>query len=532
MIQLASYHGGRWVWAGRARSSGGGAGAGGGADPAILVNPATEESLAEAPDGPLDFGAAVVWARERGGPALRALTFRQRGDLLRALSRALHARRDELIALAIANGGNTRADAKFDIDGATGTLAAYADLGQELGDTRVLLDGEAIALGRGARLFGQHVWVSRRGVAAHVNAFNFPAWGLAEKAACALLAGVPLLSKPATSTALVAHRVAQIVVEERILPEGAFSFLCGPGPGLADALGAQDVLAFTGSSRTAASLRGGRAFVLDAARLNVEADSLNAAVLGPDVDPSSELADLFVADVVRDMTQKAGQKCTAIRRVYVPGSAVAAIAERLVDRLRSVRVGDPARDEVGMGPLATAAQLEDGRSGLAALLAGRTSVRVLSGGARPPEVVGVEGARGFFLAPTLVQVPDPAAGDAAHTREIFGPVAILMPYAGAAQAAERVAWGGGGLVGSLYSDDTPFVSELVAAMAPWHGRLVVNSNKSAPQAIPPGTVLPQLVHGGPGRAGGGEELGGRRGLLLYMQRVALQGERGLAQRMG
>ncbi len=511
---LASYLCGAWV---SGKAGDGGA--------ATLVNPATEAPLATASTAGIDFGAALAFARDRGGPALRALTFRERGELLRALSRALHAKRDELLAVAIANGGNTRSDAKFDVDGAIGTLAAYADMAQELGDARVLLDGEGAQLGRSARLFGQHVWVAREGVAVHVNAFNFPAWGLAEKAACALLAGMPSIAKPATSTALLAHRIVQIIVEGKLLPEGALSLVCGSSGDLLARLGGQDVLAFTGSSATAATLRAGKAFAAASAHVNVEADSLNAAVLGPDVEDASELAALFVGDVVRDMTQKTGQKCTAIRRVYVPAARVEPLLESLRERLLAVKVGDPANEGVTMGPVATAQQLRDVRQGIERLAGG---ARVACGGARRPE--GMAGEKGYFVAPTLVHAPEPHPDDAAHQHEVFGPVATVMPYDGsAAQAAKRVSWGGGGLVCSVYSDDREFVCGLVLGVAPFHGRVTIGSSKTASQAIPPGTVLPQLLHGGPGRAGGGEELGGRRGLSLYMQRLALQGDRALVE---
>jgi oxepin-CoA hydrolase/3-oxo-5,6-dehydrosuberyl-CoA semialdehyde dehydrogenase len=512
MIELDSFVSGTWV-AGKARA-------------ASLVNPATEEPLATASTDGVDFGAALAFARDRGGPALRAMTFTQRGEMLRAMSRALHAKRDELLALAVANGGNTRSDAKFDVDGAIGTLAAYADLSAELGDARAIVDGDAIQLGRSARLFGQHLFVPREGAAVHVNAFNFPAWGLAEKAACALLAGMPVVTKPATSTALTAWRIVRILVEEKVLPEGALSLVCGSAGDMLDRLGGQDVLAFTGSSATAATLRAGRAFTHASAHVNVEADSLNAAILGADVDDGSELMDLFVGDVVRDITQKTGQKCTAIRRVYVPAAKLDAVLERLRERLLAIKVGDPSRDEVTMGPVATAQQLRDVRDGIARLA---TCGRLVCGGAEPVDGIGAGKGKGFFVAPTLLVCSEPRPGDAAHEHEVFGPVATLMPCDGWEATARLVAAGGGGLVSSVYSDDKETVQALVRAIAPLHGRVTIGTSKTASQSIPPGTALPQLLHGGPGRAGGGEELGGRRGLALYMQRVALQGDRALLE---
>lgn len=506
MKELASFVSGKWI-TGKGKAS-------------ELVNPATEEVLATTSTEGIDFGAALAFAREKGGKALRAMTFAQRGEMLRAMSRAIHAKRDELLTLAMANGGNTRGDAKFDVDGAIGTLAAYADLAPELGDTHVLVDGDGVQLGRGARLFGQHVYLPREGVAVHINAFNFPAWGLAEKAATALLAGMPVVSKPATSTALVAHRMVEILVEANVMPEGALSLVCGGAGDMLDRLGGQDVVAFTGSSITAAKLRAGQSVVRDATKINVEADSLNAAILGADADDGSEVMNLFVSDVVREMTQKTGQKCTAIRRIYVPAAKVADVIERLRERLAAVKVGDPSRDDVTMGPVSTAQQLRDVREGIAKL---ESCAKVVVGGAKPVAD------KGFFVAPTLLHAESPKADDAVHTHEVFGPVATVMPYGSHEELVALVAAGGGGLVTSIYADDKDFVRKTVLALAPFHGRLVLGSSKVAGQSLPPGMALPQLVHGGPGRAGGGEELGGRRGMTFYMQRTALQGDRALLE---
>jgi oxepin-CoA hydrolase/3-oxo-5,6-dehydrosuberyl-CoA semialdehyde dehydrogenase len=507
MKQLASYVSGKWI-------------EGKGGKAAELVNPATEEVLATASTEGIDFASAVTFARERGGKALRAMTFAQRGEMLRAMSRAIHAKRDELLSLAQANGGNTRGDAKFDVDGAIGTLAAYADLAPELGDTHVLVDGDGVQLGRGARLFGQHVYLPRAGVAVHINAFNFPAWGLAEKAATALLAGMPVISKPATSTALVAHRIVEILIEEKVLPEGALSLVCGGVGDLLDRLGGQDVLAFTGSSITAAKLRAGQSVVRDATRINVEADSLNAAILGPDATDGSEVLNLFATDVVREMTQKTGQKCTAIRRIYVPLDRVADVVERLRERLSGIKVGDPSRDDVNMGPVSTAQQLRDVREGVAKL---ESCAKTVFGSKDKIQD------KGFFVSPILLQGDAPKSDDAVHTHEVFGPVATVMPYRSNDELTALVAAGGGGLVTSVYADDKDFVRTMVLALAPFHGRLVLGSSKVAGQSLPPGMALPQLVHGGPGRAGGGEELGGRRGMTFYMQRTALQGDRAILE---
>jgi oxepin-CoA hydrolase/3-oxo-5,6-dehydrosuberyl-CoA semialdehyde dehydrogenase len=502
MKTLRSFVQGRWVE---------------GRDPqATLVNPSTEEPLARTSSLGIDFGAVVELGRARGGPALRELTFAQRGELLKSWSKALHAARDELIGLALANGGNTRGDAKFDIDGAIGTLAHYAELGAQLGSLRALRDGEPVQLGRTSRYAGIHLWAPRDGVAVHINAFNFPAWGTCEKAACALLAGMPIVSKPATSTALVAFRVAEIGAP--LLPEGAFQFVCGSPGDLLDRLGPQDVVAFTGSSKTAAKLR--EQLARRGARLNVEADSLNAAVLGPDVQPGSATWDLFVQDMVRDMTQKAGQKCTAVRRIFVGEEQLPPAREALVDHLSQVRVGDPSRAEVTMGPLSTSDQLRDVRAGIARLSG---EAQPVFGGDGSVKALAPEG-KGYFVSPVLLLARDPAAAKVMHEDEVFGPVATLAASSSPAGLVRR---GGGGLVCSVYSDDRDFLRQCVLTIAPYHGRIYLGSEKVAGQTLGPGTVLPQLLHGGPGHAGGGEELGSLRGMQLYSQRVALQGDRAL-----
>jgi 3,4-dehydroadipyl-CoA semialdehyde dehydrogenase len=514
MIELGSYVEGKWV-KGKGKA-------------AELVNPATEEVLSTTSTEGVDFGAALDFARTKGGPALRAMTFAQRGEMLRSMSRAMHAKRDELLTMAQQNGGNTRGDAKFDVDGASGTLAAYADIGAELGEKRVLADGDAIQIGRGARLFGQHVYTPREGVAVHVNAFNFPAWGLAEKAATALLAGMPVITKPATSTAMVAHRMMEIFVEDKLLPEGALSFIGGSSGDLLERLGGQDVIAFTGSSITAAKLREGRSVLREGAHINVEADSLNAAVLGPDVDEGSDVMNLFIADVAREMIQKTGQKCTAIRRVYVPKDKVESVLESLRERLAAVKVGDPLREEVTMGPVSTAQQIRDVRDGVKKL---ESCAKIVFGSTTDVAAIGAPQGKGFFTTPVLLHSAAPAPGDAVHAHEVFGPVATVMPYDDVKGVAALVAAGGGGLVTSVYSDDKDFIRGAILAMAPFHGRLMIGSSKVSGQSLPPGMALPQLLHGGPGRAGGGEELGGRRGMSLYMQRTALQGDRALIDKI-
>lgn len=497
------------------------------ADFVPLVDPCSEEEIARASSRGVDFGAALEHARSRGGPALHELTLGQRAALLLGVSRRLQEQRDELIELSLRNTGATRKDAKFDVDGGIFTLAHYAELGAGLGERRALLDGEGVQLGRSPRFWGQHVLVPRVGAAVHVNAFNFPVWGFAEKAACAWLAGMPVIVKPATSSALVAARAVELTVESGILPAGALSLICGSTGDLLERLGPQDVLAFTGSASTALSLRAKSNLLAASTRVNIEADSLNAAVLGPDVDEGSETWSLFVADVQREITQKTGQKCTAVRRIFVPAERIDAVEAALVEALSAVVVGNPNERSVTMGPLATRRQLDDAVEGVAEL---RRQARLVHGSGERTDGAGNPAGRGFFLGPTLLRAEESAR--AVHEREVFAPVATLVAFDGsAASAAEGVARGGGSLVCSLYSDDREFVGDMLARGGAWSGRVYIGSQKVAAQLPGSGLALPQVLHGGPGRAGGGEELGGLRGVALYTQRVALTGDRGLIERL-
>ena len=514
MQLLASYLSGAW-------SSGSGA-------KATLVNPATEAPLAEVCNGGHDLAGAFAYARTSGLAGLGPLTFAQRGALLASCAKAIHGAREALIDLAVANGGNTRSDAKFDVDGGAMTLSYYAELGAKLGSISLLADGEPIQVGRTARMGGQHVWGRRRGVAVHINAFNFPGWGLCEKLGCALLAGMPVIAKPATATALVAHKMMELFAP--LLPAGALQLLVGPAGSLLDNLGPGDVVAFTGGSTTARMLRTHPKIIEHSVRLNIEADSLNAAVLAPDVDLTSETGGLFLADVVRDMTQKTGQKCTAIRRVLVPLGKEGDVADALRERLATLVVGNPAQEGVRMGPLATAAQATDIRTGIARLATATTEV---FGGAGDVTPVGVPAGKGFFVGPVVRATTDPMNCAPLNEHEVFGPCTTIGSYDGTAVfAAAFVAKGAGCLVSSAYSDERDWVGAFVGAASPWCGRLYLGSAKMAAQSPGPGTALPSLLHGGPGRAGGGEELGGERGMQLYMQRTALEGDASVKSLLG
>jgi oxepin-CoA hydrolase/3-oxo-5,6-dehydrosuberyl-CoA semialdehyde dehydrogenase len=493
-----------------------------------LLNPATEEVVATANCGGVDFSKVLEHAR-KGGAALRALTFAQRGEVLAKLAAAIFDKRDELIETSVANGGTTRGGAKFDVDGASGTLAAYAEVAKKLGDARELVDGETILIGRGAKLAGRHAWVARDGVAVFINAFNFPTWGFAEKAATALLAGMPVVNKPATATAWTAGKLAEVIAAAGVVPDGAFQQVIGSVGGLLEKLGPQDVVAFTGSSGTGATVRSIPALLRHGVRVNVEADSLNAAVIGPDVDPGNTVWQTLLRDVVREMSEKSGQKCTATRRILVPQALLERLLEELNDRLALLKVGNPATQGVEIGPLATKQQVVDVHAGCARL---RGATKLVFGKERPDALVDVPAGKGFFCGPMLFVASDEKGLAEAHRDEVFGPVAVVLPYDGkVASAAALVARGGGMLVTTVYSDDRDWITQAAKAIAPWVGRVGLVDSKSEGTTLPPGMVLPDLIHGGPGRAGGGEELGGVRGVQHYMARAAFEGPRALVERL-
>ncbi len=509
--QLDSYLQGSWL-----------AGEG---DPVALLNPATEATVATIRPIRSSLAQAVEWGRKVGGASLRALSFEERGELLERMAKAIHEQREELIAIAVANGGNTRGDAKFDIDGAIAVLAHYAELARKLGDQPWVVLDEAEPIYRGSKIRAEHVLVPRRGLAVHINAFNFPAWGMIGKAAVSLLAGVPVLSKPATSTAWLAHRIFQLLHDKDLIPAGSFQLLMGSAGDLLDQLGPQDVVAFTGSQAVGNQIKTHPNVVARGVRVNLEADSLNAVIVGPDVPQSGELFDLLIRDLVIELTQKAGQKCTATRRVLVPESTLEAVREALTDRLATLEIGDPEGKSVRMGPLTSASQLADAREGVGLLA--RDAEIVRGDPQRRSGFVGVAEGQGFFLEPIVLQAKPErvhAADAAFHRHEVFAPVTTLIPYDGElASAAQIIGLGGGSLVSTIYSDDRKWLGEAVTEIGAWLGRLVVANEKSAGASMSPGCVFPVANHGGPGRAGGGEELGGRHGLALYMQRVAVQG---------
>lgn len=510
-VQLDSYLQGSWTT--------------GEGDPVSLVNPTTEETVATIRPVKRSLAEAVAWGRSVGGANLRAMSFAERGAMLQAIAKVIHEAREELIDVAIANGGNTRGDAKFDIDGATAVLSHYAYLAKGLGDKPWIVDDEPVEVFRGSKIRAEHVFVPRHGLAVHINAFNFPAWGMLGKAAVSLLAGMPVFSKPATSTAWLAHRMIELITAAELLPAGAFQLLMGSAGDLLDHVGPQDVVAFTGSQGVGTRIKTHPNVIAQGTRVNLEADSLNAVVIGPDVSTGSELFDLVIRDLSVEITQKAGQKCTATRRVLVPEALVDDVRTELFDRLDRTKIGDPSDKANRMGPLTSRAQLDDARAGIQALSAHAEIIR--GNPERADGFAGVPAGKGFFLEPIVLQAKPDAAADpdaAFHRHEVFGPVITLIPYDGSlASAAAIVALGKGSLVSTVYTDDRKWLAGAVAEIGPHLGRIVVADEKTAAASMAPGCVFPVANHGGPGRAGGGEELGGVHGVGLYMQRVAVQG---------
>jgi oxepin-CoA hydrolase / 3-oxo-5,6-dehydrosuberyl-CoA semialdehyde dehydrogenase len=482
-----------------------------------LLDAATGEEVARISSAGLDLTAMTDHARTVGGPALRALTFHERAALLKAMAKALGEHKEELYALSTRTGA-TRRDSMVDIDGGIGTVFSYASKGtRELPNDTVVLDGKPERLGREGTFVGQHVYTSRPGVAVQINAFNFPVWGMLEKLAPAFLAGLPSIVKPASQTAYLTERVVRRIIESGILPEGSLQLLCGSPAGLLEELGAQDSVAFTGSAATGAHLRQHPSVLHGGVQLGIEADSLNCSILGTDVTTEDPEFDLFVKGVVTEMTVKAGQKCTAIRRVIVPEPIADAVTEAITARLAKVTVGNPASDSVRMGALASLDQREEVRKAVQAL---RGSAEIVYGDPDAVEVVDADPDKGAFMSPVLLRASAGAAEP--HDIEPFGPVATVLTYGDLDEAVTLAARGAGSLVGSLVTHDPAVARAVTLGVAPWHGRLLVLDRDDAGESTGHGSPLPVLVHGGPGRAGGGEELGGVRGVLHHMQRTAIQ----------
>jgi oxepin-CoA hydrolase/3-oxo-5,6-dehydrosuberyl-CoA semialdehyde dehydrogenase len=469
----------------------------------------------------IDFDEALQHARRTGLPGLLALDFQQRAERLKALAKYLGEHKEALYAVS-AHTGATRADSWIDIEGGAGTLFAYASMGSnELPSGNLVHEGPALPLGKKGGFAGTHILVPRGGVAVHINAFNFPIWGLLEKFAPSFLAGMPCIGKPATATSYLTEAAMRLIVQSGILPEGSLQLVIGGTGDLLDRLDGADVVTFTGSADTAARLRVHPNIVRQSVPFNAEADSLNCAILAPDVTPDDEEFDLFVKEVAREMTVKAGQKCTAIRRAIVPRQHFDAVAEKLRARLAKVVVGDPALENVRMGALASHAQQADVAERVALLL--KTGTEQILGATDGFAPQGDRVAEGSFFAPTLLACLKPLEVDAVHDIEAFGPVSTLMAYDGLDEALELARRGQGSLVGTLVTRDPKVCAHVIPRLASWHGRLHILDRESAVESTGHGSPLPPLKHGGPGRAGGGEELGGLRAVKHYLQRAAVQG---------
>jgi oxepin-CoA hydrolase/3-oxo-5,6-dehydrosuberyl-CoA semialdehyde dehydrogenase len=501
MTVLRSYVSGRWVSPAD--------------DGRPVLDAVTGEEITNVSSRGIDMGAALAYGRGTGGPALRALTFHQRAAQLKDLGLFLREHRPELYELS-ARTGATLGDARFDVDGGIGVLLSYASKAKrELPNDTVYVDGPVEPLGKGGTFAGQHILTPLLGVAVQINAFNFPVWGPLEKFAPAFIAGLPSLIKPATQTAYLTARLVELIVESGLLPPGSVQLVCGSAGDLLDHLGEQDLVSFTGSASTARTLRAHPAIVGKSVRFNAEADSLNCSILGPDARLGTPELDLYVSQLVTEMTVKAGQKCTAIRRALVPAALVADVTEAVREKLAAIVVGSPAEPSVRMGALASLDQREEVRRSVKSLLAGG---RLVFGDPEHVCVTGADAERGAFMSPILI-VSD---GPEPHEVEAFGPVSTIIGYRDTADAIDLAARGRGSLAGSVVTGDTGFAREVVLGLAPWHGRLLVLDSEDAAESTGHGSPLPMLVHGGPGRAGGGEELGGMRGVFHHLQRTAVQ----------
>ena len=517
LINVHSYCAGNWT-----ASSGPDAGA------RAIYSAVTGEQIAFAGGGKWAVEKMLDHARQVGGPALRELTFHDRARALKALATHLNEHKESLYALSTM-AGCTRGDSWIDIDGGIMTLFAYASRGRrELPDSTVYLDGDLEQLSRHGTFVGQHICTPKLGVAVHINAFNFPVWGMLEKLAVSLLAGVPAIVKPATDTCYITEACFRLMVDSGTFPDGAFQLIAGSTGDLLDRLNAQDVVSFTGSAQTALMLRSNPHLLSNSVPFISEQDSLNATVLGPDVTKDSPEFDIFINEVVREITTKAGQKCTAIRRIIVPQQQISTCIDALTERLSSVKIGDPGLKETDMGPLVSASQRRDVLDINGQI--GKQASVVTS--AENPQVHGADGEAGAFVAPSLFHCPDPDAADAVHSMEAFGPTATIMPSRDLDHACDLLNRGGGSLVASLVTHDPAVAAKVATRSAAWHGRIYINDRTSAKESTGHGSPLPHMVHGGPGRAGGGEELGGIRSVKHYMQRTAIQGSPDMISAVG
>ncbi|HXE32704.1 MAG TPA: 3,4-dehydroadipyl-CoA semialdehyde dehydrogenase [Verrucomicrobiae bacterium] len=485
-----------------------------------LVDPVTGDEVSRISSEGIDVKAALDFARSNGGPALRTLTYRQRADLLAKIAEVLTANRDEYFRISLLNLGANQADASFDVDGGIYTMKYYAKIGQALADGKILREGAPVSISKTGVFVGQHFLLPTKGVAVFINAFNFPAWGVCEKAAPALLSGVPIFIKPASPTAWLAHRIVEDIVKANILPAGAISILCGSARDILDHVGETDIVSFTGSADTAARIRSHANVLRRSVRINIEADSINSTILGPDAGPGTDLFDLLVKEVVREMTLKSGQKCTAIRRVLVPRRHLKALGDTIVAKLSSMKVGNPRNAEVKVGPVVNKSQQAACFEGLRKL---KEECAVLFGGDENFQPVDAHAHKSAFVQPTLLACEKGLDAKFVHDVEVFGPVATLVAYDGVEDLIAIARRGLGSLVASIFANDAAFLRSVVLGVGDLHGRVMIVDSSVGAQYTGHGNVVPSCLHGGPGRAGGGEELAGLRALLLYHRRFVVQG---------
>lgn len=484
-----------------------------------LFDAVNGEKIAEITSDGLDFNAMLQYGRNTGNPTLRNMTFHERGRMLKKMAQYLMERKEELYELSYSTGA-TKIDSWIDIEGGIGTFFVYASKGRrEVADETFYVDGNMESVSKGGTFVGHHICVPMEGVAVHINAFNFPCWGMLEKLACNFLAGVPAIVKPASVTAYLTERLVKIMIESNILPAGALQLICGSTGNLLDCVTGQDVITFTGSATTGQKLKSHPNIIANSIRFNMEADSLNCCILGPDVTPDHPEFKLFLKEVVREMTVKAGQKCTAIRRIIVPQEQADAVLTGLKTSLAKIVIGDPRLEGVRMGPLAGAAQVQEVSERVAELKQGAELIH----GGDDFDVKAEDRTKGSYFPTTLLYCSDPFTHRVAHDVEAFGPVSTVLPYSSVDKAVELAKLGKGSLVGSLFTASPEVAKEIVLKVAPYHGRIVIINQECAKESTGHGSPLPHLVHGGPGRAGGGEEMGGIRGVLHYMQRTAIQG---------
>jgi len=485
-----------------------------------LIDPVTGDELANISSQGVDIEAGLAFARTHGAPALRHLTYAQRAELLGKIADALTANRDEYFRLSLLNLGANQADASFDVDGAIYTMKYYAKIGRALAEGKMLKDGAQIPLSKSNAFVGQHFMMPAKGVAVLINAFNFPAWGLCEKAAPALLSGVPVVVKPASPTAWLAHRMVEDIVKANILPPGAISIICGSARDLLGYVQEEDIVSFTGSAETAARIRSHANVLRRSVRVNIEADSINSAILGLDCAPRTELFDLLVKEVVREMTLKAGQKCTTIRRVLVPREQLKVFGDAVAERLRSMKVGNPRNPEAKVGPVVNKTQQSACLEGLDKL---KEECEVLFGSDTDFQPLDADLQKSAFVQPVLLSCRNGINAKYVHDVEVFGPVATLVAYDGLEDLIPITRRGLGSLVASVFSNDVSFTRDAILGIGDLHGRVLAVNSAVGTQHTGHGNVVPSCLHGGPGRAGGGEELAGLRALLLYHRRFVLQG---------